>query len=77
MYSVDLRSMGGNHPFGRETFTRREDAERFIEELRREDQSLGVPCGSRSTSSRLAGTTSRRDRGFRGCAREPHFAALI
>ena len=41
VYSVDLRSMGGNHPFGRETFTRREDAERFIEELRREDSELG------------------------------------
>ena len=41
VYSVDLRSMGGNHPFGRETFTRREDAERFIEELRREDAELG------------------------------------
>ena len=37
VYSVDLRSMGGNHPFGRETFTRREEAERFIEELGRED----------------------------------------
>ena len=41
VYSVDLRSMGGNHPFGRETFTRREEAERFIEELRREDSELG------------------------------------
>ena len=41
VYSVDLRSMSGNHPFGRETFTRREDAERFIEELRREDPELG------------------------------------
>ena len=41
LYSVDLRSMGGNHPFGRETFSRREEAERFIEELRREDSELG------------------------------------
>ena len=41
VYSVDLRSMGGNHPLGRETFTRREEAERFIEELRREDSGLG------------------------------------
>jgi hypothetical protein len=41
VYSVDLRSMGGNHPFGRETFTRREEAERFIEELGREDSELG------------------------------------
>jgi hypothetical protein len=40
LYSVDLRSMGGN-PFGRETFSRREEAERFIEELRREDSELG------------------------------------
>jgi hypothetical protein len=41
LYSVDLRSMGGNHPFGRETFSRREEAERFIEELGREDSELG------------------------------------
>ena len=41
VYSVDLRSMGGNHPFGRETFIRREEAERFIEELGREDLELG------------------------------------
>ena len=41
VYSVDLRSMGGDHPFGRETFTRREDAEQFIEELRRKDAELG------------------------------------
>ena len=41
VYSVDLRSMSGDHPFGRETFTRREDAEQFIEELRRKDAELG------------------------------------
>ena len=41
VYSVDLRSMGGDHPFGRETFTRREDAEQFIEELRRKDAQIG------------------------------------
>lgn len=35
MYSVDLPSRNANHPFGRDTFSRREDAERFIEELRR------------------------------------------
>ena len=40
VYSVDFRSMGGNHPFGRETFTRREEAERFIEELGRTDSEL-------------------------------------
>ena len=41
LYSVDLRSMGGNHPFGRETFSRREEAERFVEELGREDSEPG------------------------------------
>ena len=41
VYSVALRSKGGNHPFGRETFTRREEAERFIEELGTEDPELG------------------------------------
>ena len=41
-YSVDLRSMSGNHPFGRETFTSREDAERFIEDLRSDDPELGT-----------------------------------
>ena len=35
MYSVDLPSRNANHPFGRDTFSRREDAERFIKELRR------------------------------------------
>ena len=40
LYSIDLRSMRGSHPFGRETFARREDAERFIEELRREEPEL-------------------------------------
>lgn len=33
VYSVDVRSIP-NHPFGRETFSRSEDAEQFIEELR-------------------------------------------
>jgi predicted enzyme related to lactoylglutathione lyase len=28
-------SRNTNHPFGRDTFSRREDAERFIEELRK------------------------------------------
>ena len=41
VYSVDLRSTGGDHPFSREAFTRRDDAERFIDELRREDAELG------------------------------------
>ena len=68
--------MGGNHPFGRETFTRREEAERFIEELGGEDSELG---SARRIEYELeaARTTSRRDRGFRGCTEEPHFAALI
>ena len=35
LYSVDFPSRHANHPFGRETFRRREDAERFIEELRK------------------------------------------
>ena len=38
VYSVDLRST--NCPFGRETFGRRGDAERFIEEVRREQPEL-------------------------------------
>jgi hypothetical protein len=41
VYSVDLRSMGGDHPFSRETFSRRDDAERFIDEFRRDDPELG------------------------------------
>ena len=40
LYSIDLRAMRGSHPFGRETFARREDAERFIEELRRDEPEL-------------------------------------
>ncbi len=36
-YSVDLGSPSANYPFGRETFTRLEDAERFIEEVRSEE----------------------------------------
>ncbi len=37
VYSVDLPARNSNHPFGRDTFSRREDAERFIEELRTEE----------------------------------------
>jgi hypothetical protein len=37
VYSVRLGSTSANYPFGRETFTRREDAERFIEEMRKEE----------------------------------------
>ena len=60
VYSVDFGSTQRQYPFGRETFTRREDAEQFIEELRRDERSLRVDCGSRSTSLRLAGTNSGR-----------------
>ena len=41
VYSVDLPPMGGDHPFSREAFTRRDEAERFIDELRSEDAELG------------------------------------
>jgi hypothetical protein len=33
--------MSGTHPFARETFTSREDAERFIVDLRSDDPELG------------------------------------
>jgi hypothetical protein len=40
VYSVDFGSTSANYPFGRETFARREDAERFLEELRRDQPEL-------------------------------------
>ena len=40
LYSVDLPTPSPDCPFGRETFIRREDAERFIEELRRLEPEL-------------------------------------
>ena len=40
VYSVDFGSTSANYPFGRETFARREDAERFLEELRRDEPEL-------------------------------------
>jgi hypothetical protein len=40
LYSVDLPATSPNYAFGRETFIRREDAERFIEELRRLEPEL-------------------------------------
>ena len=40
VYSVDLPSRSSNHPFGRDTFSHREDAERFINELRRAEPEL-------------------------------------
>lgn len=42
VYSVILRSTSASHPFGRETFSSREDAERFIEEVRREEPELAT-----------------------------------
>jgi hypothetical protein len=50
---VDLRS-SPDHPCGDavETFVRREDAERFIEEVRGDDPELASYCGSRSGNSR-------------------------
>jgi hypothetical protein len=57
---VDLRS-SLDHPLGDaiETFIRREDAERFIEEVRGDDPSWPATCGSRSASSRRADRTRR------------------
>ena len=52
LYSIDLRSMRGSHPFGRETFARREDAERFIEELRREEPRAWEFTGDRGARAR-------------------------
>jgi hypothetical protein len=39
VYSVDVRSILGQ-PFARETFSRREDAEAFLEEVRRDNPEL-------------------------------------
>ena len=40
VYGVDLYATNRDHPFGRETFTSRADAERFIDEVRAEDPAL-------------------------------------
>ncbi len=40
VYSVTLPSTSASHPFGQETFSRREDAERFIEEVRGDEPEL-------------------------------------
>jgi hypothetical protein len=40
VYSVSLPSTSARNPFARETFRRREDAERFIEEVRGDDPKL-------------------------------------
>ena len=42
VYSVDLRSTNSTFPFGLETFNRREDAERFIEEVRGDDPEIAA-----------------------------------
>jgi hypothetical protein len=42
LYSVDLASTTVAYPFGRETFTRCEDAERFIEEFRHDEPKLAA-----------------------------------
>jgi len=42
LYSVDLASTTAAYPFGRETFTRCEDAERFIDEFRRDEPELAA-----------------------------------
>jgi hypothetical protein len=39
VYTIDVRSIS-DQPFGRETFSQREDAEMFIEEVRRENPQL-------------------------------------
>jgi hypothetical protein len=39
VYAVDLHS-SSDHPFGEATFARRDDAERFIEEVRRKEPAL-------------------------------------
>ncbi|MET0713441.1 MAG: hypothetical protein ABWY57_00890 [Mycetocola sp.] len=53
---VDTRS-SSTHPLGDavEAFIRREDAERFIEEVRGDDANSRATSGSRSASSRRAG----------------------
>jgi hypothetical protein len=53
---VDLRS-SRDHPFGEtvETFVRREDAQRFIDEVRDDDPTLRAAYGSRSANWRRAG----------------------
>ena len=43
-----------------EVFVRREDAERFIEEVRGDDPEMAAKLGSRSGSSRRAGRTETR-----------------
>ncbi len=40
VYSVSLPSTSASHPFGQETFSCREDAERFIEEIHCDDPEL-------------------------------------
>lgn len=39
VYTIDVHSVSGQ-PFARETFSVREDAERFVEEIHRDDPDL-------------------------------------
>jgi hypothetical protein len=45
VYSINLPWTSASYPFGRETFSRREDAERFIEEVRGDDPALASASG--------------------------------
>ena len=56
---IEVRS-SPDHPLGDaiETFIRREDAARIIEEVRGDERSLRATCGSRSGSWRRAGRAS-------------------
>ena len=40
VFSVDLGPPGPGHPFSRETFSRRDDATKFIDEVRGDDPKL-------------------------------------
>ena len=57
VYAVVDDALSPDFPLGveLEVFIRREDAERFIEEVRGDDPELAATCGSRSESSRRAG----------------------
>lgn len=54
VYAVVDDALSADFPLGDslEVFTRREDAERFVEEVRRDAPEAAASCGSRSASSR-------------------------
>jgi hypothetical protein len=56
VYAVVDDSLSPTSPLGDslDVFVRRDDAERFIEEVRGDDPELAELCGSRSGSSRSA-----------------------